>query len=248
MDRILKAILTLFESFVWIEYETDSEFKKIIEWDFDKISFNYFNQVKIIERQLKGLFLIGNDVTLSRIRSELQRIKETLTMVDFGFIISIHGQDWEGVKQLTIEPEALHQLNSIKLMYIDKLLLFIDDRIHVKSRGGINKKHRAKKEKLLENYLNNEGKKILPKIIMKYKNSKPAEIAYLWHAMNDLTLIERNISNNSELHRLLTVAFGNIGTLQPFASHMKKLGSDRTTFQDGQISLHLEKIKDLQHK
>ena len=104
----------------------------------------------------------------------------------------------------------------------------------------------AKKNTSLEYYLTDEGNKLLPKLIVAYKNSKPADIAYMWHAMNDLTtLISENVSNHSELHRLLKNMFGYIGALQSFASHMRSLKNGRSPYQDDQIADHISKIKSL---
>ena len=108
-----------------------------------------------------------------------------------------------------------------------------------------NVKQKKEKPKSIKECLTAEGKILLPKLIKEYKNSKPAEIAYMWHALYDLSLVADNISNISELHRLLMNDFGDIGVYYRFSTNLKSLKKGATKYQDSQIQEHIERIKSL---
>lgn len=214
-------------------YVFDEEEGKETNYAFE-ISILYSNQSEIFKKELNAVFLSGNDIALIRLKKELTRINTKTN--------EILGDDafWEG--------GTFGELLKAKAFFTEDLIQYINDRLSPLQQKTANLKSKKKEIKSIEDYLTDEGKKLLPKLVKPYKNcKKPIKMAYMWHAMNDLTtLIAENISTSAELYRLLKGTFGDIGSYANFNKNMKRLEKGRDRYQDSEIADHIAKIKSLQ--
>ena len=73
MEQIIEKIQTLFSDFSNFQFQIDLESKEIVNYDFDEINLSLFEATRDIENELQKLYLLGNDLTLNRVKDELKR-------------------------------------------------------------------------------------------------------------------------------------------------------------------------------
>ncbi len=122
MEQIIEKIQTLFSDFSNFQFQIDLESKEIVNYDFDEINLSLFEATRDIENELQKLYLLGNDLTLNRVKDELKRIDSILKQADFGYNIHVEKQNFN----VKIEPDISVSINNLKLDYIQKLIVFIE--------------------------------------------------------------------------------------------------------------------------
>lgn len=122
MEQIIKDIQELFKEFTHFDFVIDCQNNKVLDFDFEKISFSFYNKIELIEHHLQSFYLSGNDLTLNRVKAELLKIETILKDLNFGFNIKGANDNFN----ISIEPEVVVKINEIKLMYLKQLSTFID--------------------------------------------------------------------------------------------------------------------------
>jgi len=99
-----------------------------------------------------------------------------------------------------------------------------------------------------EDFLTEEGKKLIPFLLKQYKGAKPQQFAFMLFALYDLNVLDINpaiYDNITQLHKALQSMFGNIGNVggrYNLSLNLQNINA-ATQYQQRQIKSHRKKIK-----
>lgn len=165
----------------------------------------------------------------------------------------LHKWAWREKKEIKYKWQKLYTSDRIYRQWMPDYLYDIlfevrDIESEDKKNTPYIKKPKKKEVKSFEDCLTDEGKKLLPELIKTYQDcKKPSKIVHMWHAMNNLTtLISKNIFIHTELYRLLTGTFGNVGSYQNFNRIMRRIDNGASKEDDDGVDKETGVIKFLQ--
>lgn len=122
MKSIIKRVLDLFNNFESQFYLFDKIERKLIINDPIILENQLGNEINILKRQFRGVYLMGEITVLKNIKKELKKIEITvLEVINLNIGLSFDN--------FIIEPEELLTILKIKLKYIEILIDYLDSYI-----------------------------------------------------------------------------------------------------------------------
>ena len=138
MEEIIKIIQDLFVHYTSLSIEIIDN-KKVNLPNLEALDYDFHVKTQKIKKELERIYLIGNDLSLHRIKELLVDLNKNAIETDYGLQISF--PQFNSV--FYIEAENIKEISIIKLRYLDELIQYINGLIKPKESKDI----KANKEK-----------------------------------------------------------------------------------------------------
>ena len=132
MEEIIKTIQELFEPYNSINFKIIDN-KKIELPNKEDLNYEFDIKTDKIKKELERIYLLGNNISLERIKNTLIKIQSTIKETNYGIEINLPQFN----NKLFIKQEDIGSLNDIKLRYLDELIQYINDLIKPKESKDI---------------------------------------------------------------------------------------------------------------